>query len=56
MWATSRRPDFAGRTGRMEYRGYDSAGVAVRSETKGLQVYKSKGRLQVLSDMIHGGR
>ena len=40
---------------RMEYRGYDSAGVAVRSETKGLQVYKSKGRLQVLSDMIHGG-
>ena len=40
---------------RMEYRGYDSAGVAVRSETKELQVYKSKGRLQVLSDMIHGG-
>ena len=40
---------------RMEYRGYDSAGVAVRSETRGLQVYKSKGRLQVLSDMIHGG-
>ena len=40
---------------RMEYRGYDSAGVAVRSETKGLQVYKSKGRLQVLSDKIHGG-
>lgn len=40
---------------RMEYRGYDSAGVAVRSETKGLQVRKSKGRLQVLSDMIHGG-
>ena len=23
---------------RMEYRGYDSAGIAVRSETKGLQV------------------
>ena len=40
---------------RMEYRGYDSAGVAVRSETRGLQVRKSKGRLQVLSDMIHGG-
>ena len=40
---------------RMEYRGYDSAGVAVRSETRGLQVYKSKGRLQVLSDMIRGG-
>ena len=40
---------------RMEYRGYDSAGVAVRSETKGLQVKKSKGRLQILSDLIHGG-
>ena len=40
---------------RMEYRGYDSVGVAVRSETKGLQVRKTKGRLQVLSDMIHGG-
>ena len=39
---------------RMEYRGYDSAGVAVRGEN-GLQVKKSKGRLQVLSDMIHGG-
>lgn len=40
---------------RMEYRGYDSAGVAVRSETAGLQVRKAKGRLQVLSDLIHGG-
>ncbi len=39
----------------MEYRGYDSAGVAVRSETKGLQVRKSKGRLQVLADLTHGG-
>lgn len=40
---------------RMEYRGYDSAGIAVRSETKGLQVKKTKGRLSVLSDLIHGG-
>ena len=40
---------------RMEYRGYDSAGIAVRSETRGLQVKKTKGRLQVLSDLIHGG-
>ena len=39
---------------RLEYRGYDSAGVAVRN-ADGLQVKKSKGRLQVLSDMIHGG-
>ena len=40
---------------RMEYRGYDSAGIAVRSETKCLQVKKAKGRLQVLSDLTHGG-
>ena len=40
---------------RMEYRGYDSAGVAVCSPEKGLQVKKTKGRIQVLSDMIHGG-
>ncbi len=40
---------------RMEYRGYDSAGVAVRSESRGLQVKKTKGRLQNLADMIHGG-
>ena len=40
---------------RMEYRGYDSAGIAARSETKGLQIRKSKGRLQVLSDLTHGG-
>ena len=40
---------------RMEYRGYDSAGIAVRSDTLGLQMRKTKGRLQVLSDMVHGG-
>lgn len=40
---------------RMEYRGYDSAGIAVRSEEMGLQINKTKGRLQVLSDLIHGG-
>ena len=40
---------------RMEYRGYDSAGIAVRSDDKGLQVKKSKGRLKVLSDLTHGG-
>ena len=31
---------------RMEYRGYDSAGIAVRSETKGLQVKKARGRIR----------
>ena len=40
---------------RMEYRGYDSAGIAVRSATKGLQVKKTKGRLQVLRDLTQDG-
>ena len=41
---------------RLEYRGYDSAGVAVYSEKKkALSVHKAKGRLQVLSDMLQGG-
>ncbi|MCI9511966.1 glutamine--fructose-6-phosphate transaminase (isomerizing) [Oscillospiraceae bacterium 50-60] len=40
---------------RMEYRGYDSAGIAVRSETRGLQVRKTKGRLRALSDLTRGG-
>ncbi len=40
---------------RMEYRGYDSAGVAVRADDGTLQVRKTKGRLKVLSDLIHGG-
>lgn len=39
---------------RLEYRGYDSAGVAVYHQGK-VQVAKTKGRLQVLSDMIQGG-
>ena len=40
---------------RMEYRGYDSAGIAVRSETAGLQVRKTKGRLRALADLVHDG-
>ena len=39
----------------LEYRGYDSAGVAVYHDGQ-VRVAKSKGRLQVLSDMIQGGR
>ena len=40
---------------RLEYRGYDSAGIAVWSREDGLRVVKAKGRLQVLSDLVHGG-
>ena len=40
---------------RLEYRGYDSAGVAVVSPKRELQVRKSVGRLKALSDQIHAG-
>ena len=40
---------------RLEYRGYDSAGVAVYGQQEGMQVSKAKGRLQVLYDLIQGG-
>ena len=37
---------------RLEYRGYDSAGVAVVSADGRLQVKKSKGRLSVLRELL----
>ena len=37
---------------RLEYRGYDSAGVAVVSSDGNLQVKKSKGRLSVLRELL----
>ena len=39
---------------KLEYRGYDSAGIAVY-DGSGLEIYKSKGRLKILRDMIEGG-
>lgn len=42
---------------RLEYRGYDSAGVAVREEEAAhIEVVKTKGRLQNLEEMTGGGR
>ena len=41
---------------RMEYRGYDSAGLAVLDTGKGLQVVKAKGRLKVLNEKVDGGK
>ena len=41
---------------RMEYRGYDSAGLAVLDSIKGLQVVKAKGRLSVLYEKVDGGK
>ena len=40
---------------RLEYRGYDSAGLAVYDAQAGLQVSKAKGRLKALYDLTHGG-
>jgi len=39
---------------KLEYRGYDSAGIAVMSDGD-INVQKAKGRLQTLSDMIDAG-
>ena len=41
---------------RLEYRGYDSAGVAVAASSGKTVVVKAKGRLKVLSEKIDGGR
>ena len=41
---------------RLEYRGYDSAGLAGYDAEKGLQVVKAKGRLQVLRDLTREGQ
>ena len=41
---------------RLEYRGYDSAGIAVFSQRENrLNVHKAKGRLKVLDSLLHGG-
>ena len=40
---------------KLEYRGYDSAGVAVYTGNK-LEIAKAKGRLKNLSDLIDGGK
>lgn len=40
---------------RLEYRGYDSAGVAVFGAERGMQVSKAKGRLRVLEEQVSGG-
>lgn len=40
---------------KLEYRGYDSAGIAVYNG-KTIEVVKSKGRLNVLYDLLEGGK
>ncbi|MCD7863094.1 MAG: glutamine--fructose-6-phosphate transaminase (isomerizing) [Lachnospiraceae bacterium] len=41
---------------RLEYRGYDSAGLAVRDGNREIEIVKAKGRLAVLSEKTDGGR
>lgn len=41
---------------KLEYRGYDSAGIAVRNEADGnIEIVKAKGRLKILSEKTDGG-
>ena len=40
---------------KLEYRGYDSAGIAVRDGEKQAEVIKAKGRLKKLIDKTNGG-
>ena len=39
----------------LEYRGYDSAGIAVRDGEKETEIIKAKGRLKVLAEKTNGG-
>ena len=41
---------------KLEYRGYDSAGIAVRDGEQPVRVVKSKGRLRLLSEKTDDGR
>lgn len=40
---------------RLEYRGYDSAGIAVRDNDKPIEIVKAKGRLKVLAEKTNNG-
>ena len=41
---------------RLEYRGYDSAGLAVREGGGEIEIVKTRGRLRALYDMTNGGQ
>ena len=40
---------------KLEYRGYDSAGLAVRDGEKNVEIIKAKGRLKVLAEKTING-
>ena len=41
---------------KLEYRGYDSAGLAVRDGSGEIEVVKAKGRLKILAEKTNGGQ
>ena len=41
---------------KLEYRGYDSAGMAVRNGDGAIEVVKAKGRLKILAEKTNGGQ
>ena len=41
---------------KLEYRGYDSAGMAVRDGDGAIEVVKAKGRLRILAEKTNGGQ
>lgn len=41
---------------KLEYRGYDSAGLAVRDGDGAIEVVKAKGRLKILAEKTNGGQ
>lgn len=41
---------------KLEYRGYDSAGIAVRNGSADVKIVRSKGRLKVLSEKTNNGQ
>lgn len=49
-------PILLGGLSKLEYRGYDSAGIAVRDEATGMtEIVKAKGRLKVLDEKVDSG-
>ena len=41
---------------KLEYRGYDSAGIAVRNGSADVEIVRSKGRLKILSEKTNNGQ
>lgn len=41
---------------KLEYRGYDSAGIAVRDGDKSVDIVKAKGRLKILVEKTNDGK